>query len=81
LTIQHLQQEMVETPMVETPMVDTPMVEIHTVTTVMHILAALVLQLAVTITEMELAVILVALVALVALADKVAAAATLKYTA
>jgi acetamidase/formamidase len=51
LTIQHLQQEMVETPMVETPMVETPMVETHTVTMAMHTQKDLVLQLAVAVME------------------------------
>jgi hypothetical protein len=76
---------MVEAPTVETATVETPMVEMHTVTMVMHIPAALVLQLVVAVsfqvTEMELAADLAVLAVLAVTADKAAAAATLKYAA
>jgi hypothetical protein len=82
LTIQHLLLTitiivaMVETPMVETPMVETPMVEMHTVTMAMHIPAALVLQLAVTSTEIQLTVVLAVLADSAVTAELAAAAAT-----
>jgi hypothetical protein len=85
LTIQHSQQEMVETPMVETVTVETPMVEMHTATMAMHIPAALVLQLvvaavafsfSVSLTEIQLTAELAATAELAELADSAAAAAT-----
>jgi hypothetical protein len=82
LTIQHSQDPTVEAPTVEMVTVETPMVEMHTVTMVMHIPAALVLQLVVAVsfqvTEMELAADLAVLAVLAVTVDKAAAAATLK---
>jgi hypothetical protein len=72
---------MVEAPMVATLTVETPMVGMHTVTMVMHIPAALVLQLVVASTEIQLMVELAVLVELAVAAELAAAAATLKYTA
>jgi hypothetical protein len=72
---------MVEAPMVEMLTVEMLTVEIHTVTTVMHIPAALVLQLAVASMEIQLMVELAATAEQAVLVELAAAAATLNYTA
>jgi hypothetical protein len=81
----HIQEDTVvatvEAPMVETLTVEMPMVEMHTVTMAMHIPAVLVLQLAVTSTEIQLTAELAVTAELADKADSAAAAATLKYIA
>jgi hypothetical protein len=76
----HIQEDTVvatvEAPMVETLTVEMPMVEMHTVTMAMHIPAALVLQLAVTSTEIQLTVVLAVLADSAVTAELAAAAAT-----
>jgi hypothetical protein len=67
---------MVEAPMVGMLTVETPMVEIHTVTTVMHIPAALVLHTVDGSTEIQLMVALAVAADLAVAAELAAAAAT-----